>query len=127
MRNFLLPLLIASTLFLSGCSGNSGWTIFPGVHKIPVQQGSKITQEMVDQLRPGMTKAQVRYVLGTPLIADTFDQDRWDYFYVLKRGDGSEVKEQLSVFFIDNVLNHFDGDFVPSSAVEPEGEEEDLS
>lgn len=120
MRNFLLPILIASHLVLSGCSGYSGWTIFPGVHKIPVQQGSKITQEMVDQLRPGMTKAQVRYVLGTPLIADTFDQDRWDYFYVLKLGNGSETKEQLSVFFVDDLLDHFEGDFAPSSAVNPE-------
>lgn len=109
------PILIVTALMISSCAGNQGWTFFPGVHKISVQQGSKITQDMVDKLRPGMTKAQVNYVLGTPLIADTFDQDRWDFHYILKRGDGSEVKEYLSVFFIDGLLDHFEGDFVPSA------------
>lgn len=75
---------------------------------------------MVDQLKPGMTKAQVRYVLGTPLIADTFDQDRWDYYYVLTRGDGSEVKEHLSVFFVEDQLESFEGDFIPSPEPDPE-------
>lgn len=123
MTKKLLPtsVLCASLiLLLAGCSGSQGYGFFPGVHKISIQQGSKITQEMVDQLKPGMTKAQVRYVLGTPLIADTFDQDRWDYYYVLTRGDGSEVKEHLSVFFVEDQLESFEGDFIPSPEPDPE-------
>lgn len=117
MRNLLLPLTLICALVLSGCSGG-GWSVFPGVHRVPVQQGSKITQDMVDQLRPGMTKAQVRYVLGTPLLADTFDQDRWDYYYVLKDGKGDETKERISVFFVDDLLDRFEGDFVPSAVAD---------
>ena len=114
MTKNLLPIAVTLLIFLSGCSGNQRFGFFPGVHKISVQQGSKITQDMVDKLKPGMSKTQVRYVLGTPLLADTFDQNRWDYFYVLTRGDGSEVKEHLSVFFVDGQLESFEGDFVPS-------------
>ena len=120
MTKNLLPVAVSFFLLLSGCAGNQGATFFPGVHKINIQQGSKITQDMVDQLRPGMTKAQVRFVLGTPLLADTFDQDRWDYFYALTLGDGREIKEHLSVFFKEDQLESFEGDFVPSSEVEAE-------
>lgn len=122
MRKFLLPLAIISSLFLSGCSNTSGWGFFPGVHKVPIQQGTKITQDMVDKLRPGMTKAQVRYVLGTPLVVDTFDQDRWDFYYTFKLGSGEQLKEHLAVFFVNDLLDHFEGDFVPTSAVETEEE-----
>jgi len=122
MTKKLLPIAMIFFLMLSGCAGGQNPVFFPGVHKIPIQQGSKITQEMVDKLRPGMTKAQVRFVLGTPLISDTFDQNRWDYHYILLLGDGKEVEEQLSVFFEGDELVSFDGDFVPSSET---GAEED--
>lgn len=120
MTKILFCLVIGLTILLAACSGGSG--IFPGVYKTTLQQGSKITQDMVDKLRPGMTKPQVRFVLGTPLIADTFDQDRWDYFFVLKRADGSEVKEHLSVFFVDDLLDSFEGDFTPTAEGKSEQE-----
>jgi len=73
-----------------------------------------ITQDMVDQLKPGMTKSQVRFIMGTPLIADTFSQNRWDYFYSLQPGDRSgEVRERMAIFFKNDVLVGFRGDFVP--------------
>lgn len=103
-------LLIAITIsvLLAGCSG------FPGVYKIDVPQGNVVTQEMVDQLRPGMTPNQVRFVLGTPLITDTFHKDRWDYLYSKKSGsDGSYVRERITLYFTDGKLNSLNGDFRP--------------
>jgi outer membrane protein assembly factor BamE len=93
------------SVLLSGCA-------FPGVYRIDVPQGNIITQEMVDQLRPGLNKRQVTFILGTPLIRDTFDQDRWDYLYSFQPGGGERVQERLTVYFDDNgELTHFDGDF----------------
>jgi len=104
-----LPLTIAFLgIILSGCSGIRD---FFAPHKVSTQQGSKITQKMVDQLRPKMTKAQVRYVLGTPLVADTFHQDRWDYQYSFIHGDGRRIDEHLTVYFTDELLERFEGDF----------------
>ena len=110
--NFKTPVTaLALTFCLAGC-GN--FTLFPGVHRIQIQQGNIIEQKMVDQLKPGMTKAQVRFVLGTPLIADTFDQDRWDYYYSRKDGDGNISKNKFSVFFDEDKLKSFEGNIAPS-------------
>jgi len=97
---------------LSGCSYFS----FPGVHKITIQQGNIINQEMVNQLQPGMTKSQVRFVMGTPLIADTFNQNRWDYFYSLIDRNENEVRERLVIYFEGDKLARISGDFVPNGA-----------
>lgn len=64
-----------------------------------VQQGNVITQEMVGQLKTGMTRRQVQFILGTPLITDPFHQDRWDYYYSYKRGKKYRAKRRLSLFF----------------------------
>jgi outer membrane protein assembly factor BamE len=83
------------------------------VHRIEVQQGNFITQEMVSQLKPGMTKDQVRFVLGTPLIADIFHEDRWDYIYRRRQVNSSRLEERrLSVFFDDGKLARLEGDVV---------------
>lgn len=97
--------VLACTLLLAGCA-------FPGVYRIDIPQGNIITQEMIDQLRPGLTKRQVTFILGTPLIRDTFDQDRWDYLYSYQPGGGERVQERITVFFDENgELTHFEGDF----------------
>lgn len=106
---------IAFTLAIATLSGCS-YLKLPGVHKFPIQQGNIVTQEMVDQLRPGMTRSQVRYVLGTPLVADTFNQSRWDYWYSVKLPNGFELREQVAVHFTDDVLSGITGDYLPSSA-----------
>lgn len=87
---------------------------FPGVYKISIPQGNIITQEMIDQLRPGMTKRQVIFVMGTPLIRDPFHQDRWDYVYNFQPGGGVRGQERVSVFFENDALVNFTGDFVPT-------------
>lgn len=103
-------LLTFSIITAAGC------TYFPAVYKIDVQQGNVITQDMIDQLRPGLTKRQVQYVMGTPLIKDTFNQSRWDYVYSLQPGGENRQQESISLFFKDGLLTHFEGDFIPSQA-----------
>ena len=104
-------LLLAAAL-LTGC----GYFQFPGIHRVEVQQGNSITQEMIDQLRPGMTKSQVRYIMGTPLVADSFHQNRWDYYYSIKKSDGELEREQVTVYFTDGKLSKIRGDYAPSGA-----------
>jgi len=94
-------------LALAGCS-------FPGVYKIDIQQGNVVTQDMIDQLRPGMTRRQVRFIMGNPLLTDTFHADRWDYLYSLQPGGGERQQERISVIFNPNdQLVSLSGDFMP--------------
>ena len=93
IRSFTLASLLT---VLVGCS-------FPGVHKIDIQQGNVITQDMIDQLRP-----------GTPLITDTFHSDRWDYLYSIQTAGGARKQERISLMFDDNQqLLGLAGDFIP--------------
>ena len=103
-------LIILTLAALAGCSGLPTLS-FPGVYRIDIPQGNIITQAMVDQLRPGLTKRQVNFILGTPLVRDTFNQNRWDYLYSFQPGGGERVQEVLSVFFENDRLTHFEGDF----------------
>ena len=78
-------------------------------YRVDLQQGNFVSKEMVAQLRPGMTRDQVRFVLGTPLLTDLFHSNRWDYeFHLLKR-NGELVSSRVSVFFKEDLLDHFDG------------------
>ena len=108
-----LPIL-AATLLLTACGG-LGNMEFPGVYKISIPQGNIITQDMVDQLRPGMTRSQVQFVMGTPLIQDPFHQDRWDYLYSYQPGGGIRGQERVTIFFEDDVLSRVEGDYTPSA------------
>lgn len=110
MRKLLIYWLVSTTLMFSGCSLNE----LPFVHRIDVQQGNIITQEMVDQLHLGMEKSQVRFVLGTPLLVDVFHQDRWDYFYGLQEGNGTYQQHRVSLFFEAGQLARIDGDYQPN-------------
>jgi len=97
------------TLVLTGCSG------FPGVYKIDIPQGNIVSQEDVNKLRPGMTKRQVRFVLGTPLVVDSFNADRWDYIYTLQDVDGSYTRKRLTLRFVDDRLSSLGGDYRPGT------------
>lgn len=109
MKKYLLILAFA---LLSAC----GNLEFPGVYKISIEQGNIVTQEMVDQLKPGMSKSQVEYILGTPVIKDSFNSERWDYVYTIQPGKGERKQHRLTVFFQDELLHSFSGDFTPSPA-----------
>lgn len=107
-------ILLTATVALTGCSTLR----FPGVHRITIQQGNVITQQMIDRLRPGMTKSQVRFVLGNPVVDDPLSQNRWDYFYSIQIAGGDVVRRKLQLYFIDERLSYFEGDFAPTDALE---------
>jgi len=107
-------LVLAMILLVSGCSTFR----FPGVHRITVQQGNVISQAMIDKLRPGMTKSQVRFILGNPVVDDPLDQDRWDYIYTIQVAGGEVIKRLLLLNFREERLSYFEGDFLPSDFLE---------
>jgi len=83
------------------------------VYRIDVPQGNIVTQEMVDRLEPGMTRRQVRAVMGTPLVRDPFHADRWDYVYHLRPGRGRVERRHLAVYFEADRLTRIEGDLRP--------------
>ena len=103
-------LVAATSAALSGCSATAV-SDFVKPYRIDVRQGNYVTQEMVSQLKPGMTREQVRFVLGTPLVSDVFHGDRWDYVYRFRPGKGDHLQERrLAVIFEDGKLLRLDGD-----------------
>lgn len=107
-RSFLrltaLGLLATGTL-LSGC-----------VYRMNIQQGNYLEGRTVDQLTVGMTRAQVRYLLGTPMVPDAFDKSRWDYLYYFKKGRLKRPEERhVIVWFKDEKVDHFERDNVPET------------
>ncbi|MDP4652271.1 MAG: outer membrane protein assembly factor BamE [Haliea sp.] len=112
MRSLFLALALAS---LTAC-GNFG---FPGVYRIDIEQGNIVTQDMIDQLKPGMSQRQVRFILGTPLVEDSFNADRWDYPYLLRNGSDLIRQASVSVHFEGDNLNTVTGDYLPAWAAAP--------
>ncbi len=87
----------------------------PWVYSLDIQQGNIINQDMIDQLRPKMTKRQVLYIMGSSMLVDIFHQERWDYLYSEQPGGESRKQKRLSLFFKDDLLAGVQGDFRPSS------------
>ncbi len=88
----------------------------PGVYTIPIQQGNIVDQAMIDQLRPNMTERQVLYILGSPMLVDTFHQKRWDYLYSNQPSGEDRQQKKVSVLFNeDGLVSGIQGDFKPSS------------
>ncbi len=81
-----------------------------GVYRIDVQQGNVLSEDMLAQLAPGMEKRKVRFLLGTPVLIDTFNQDRWDYIYTYSRGGGAIEQRRITLFFADERLERIEGD-----------------
>jgi len=103
-------LALALALLLGACA-------LPGFmqpYRMDIQQGNFVTQEMVSQLKPGMSKEQVRYILGTPLLTDVFHAERWDYVYYLDRRGELRDQRRLAVHFQDGKLARLDGDVAPA-------------
>lgn len=122
-RPALTTVVLTAAALLAGCAsstdGGSKLISFPGAYKIDIQQGNVITQEMVDQLRPGMTRNQVQYVMGSPLLEDTFNKDRWDYVYSMQPGGKKRTQQTLTIFFKDDKLASIQGDFRPQAQETP--------
>jgi outer membrane protein assembly factor BamE len=105
----VLALLFAP--LLTGCGLPRALGIAP--YKIEVQQGNFISQEMTAQLKEGMSKDQVRQIMGTPLLIDIFHAERWDYVYSRQTSDGKREKRRMAIFFQDGKLARVDGDAMP--------------
>jgi outer membrane protein assembly factor BamE len=114
MTRGLLLLCLPVLTLAGGCAVPR----IPGItpYKMEIQQGNFVSQDMVSQLKPGMTKEQVRFVLGTPLITDIFHADRWDYVYWREDQAGNREQRKLAVFFDNGKLARLDGDVVPAKA-----------
>ena len=99
-------LLLTVALLASGC-----------VYKMNIQQGNYLVAESVSQLKEGMTRSQVRFLLGTPMVPDAFDNSRWDYYYFFSsRQYKDPLKRRLTVYFEDERVQHFDNQGVPTEA-----------
>lgn len=83
-------------------------------YKIDIQQGNFVSSEMLAQLKVGMTRDQVRFVLGTPLLTDMFHADRWDYDFRLTKGNGQIIASRVAVFFDGNSLTRWEGGNLPT-------------
>lgn len=130
-------IMLSLMLCLCGCSGN----LFT-VYKIDVQQGNAVEPEKVEQLEIGMTKEQVKFLLGTPLVVDIFHPDRWDYIYYYIPGYGERERRHLTLHFNgDNIAeivknqieaprqaeteseNEIENEAEPETETEPEAEQ----
>ena len=106
MKTFLICILVSLALLSSACNKDK----IPGVYRIDIQQGNDVTQDMINQLKPDMTKNQVTYIMGTPLLIDTFHPNRWDYIYSFHPGNGSREQRRITLFFEKGLLDYVEGD-----------------
>jgi len=103
MKNLPISLICLVCLLISSCS----------IHQIDIQQGNVVTPELAAQLKPGMDKKQVIFILGNPLITDIFHHDRWDYLYLLQPHKGVTERYHLSLYFADDKLVRIENDTPP--------------
>ena len=137
MRKILISVGLAATL--TGCGNiqidKDSWDLFGDVlvnslNKIPfvyrplVVQGNVFTQEMVDELKPGMSRKQVEFALGTPLLKDIFHDNRWDYYYGIGIGE-IELEKRIILQFNDEKLVRIVGDYSPQPEKQGEGKAEE--
>jgi len=101
---------------LAGCGSWSNPIDRIKPHKIDIPQGNALTQDKLDKLKPGMTPAQVRFILGTPLIVDPFHSNRWDYVYRLEKEGKLVESRRVTVIFENDQLKGLQGDVVAAPA-----------
>lgn len=115
-----LPLALAVGALVGGCSSfdNASQRVAGLVtpYKVEVVQGNFVSREQVEAMKPGMSRQQVRDILGTPLVTSVFHADRWDYVFTLKRQGVPAQERKLAVFFKGDALERVEGDAMPSEA-----------
>ncbi len=111
----------ASALLLSACSSLGLSSAKPETlfglltpYRVDVVQGNVVTQEVMAQIQPGLGRLQVREALGTPLLADPFHTDRWDYVFTIQRQGVPDQKRRVSVFFKNDLVERFDTEALPT-------------
>ncbi|TSA12446.1 MAG: outer membrane protein assembly factor BamE [Betaproteobacteria bacterium] len=113
---FLRALAAMAVLFLASCSSIGLPTVGFKPYRMEIQQGNFVSQEAVSQLKLGMSKDQVRFVLGTPLITDSFHADRWDYIFRRQRVNSNALEQRkIAVLFADGKLKRIEGDVTPAA------------
>jgi outer membrane protein assembly factor BamE len=115
MRIFIVFMLV---LGVAGCKQNPELPAVISPYRIDIQQGNVVTQEMVDKLKVGLTRSQVRFVLGSPLVIDMFHENRWDYIYLLQRQGKADERRRLTVIFDGDKLASVEGDVVLTDKVQ---------
>lgn len=105
MRKLLINIGICVALAVSGCS----------IHRVDVQQGNVLEKEELDKLKKGMSKKQVMFLLGTPLLQDAFQTNRWDYIYTYKKGQETELdRKRLTLHFKNDTLQKIENKGYPN-------------
>lgn len=120
LRRVLIALAPVVLLTACGSTGGVSWskpeTLFGLLepYRIDVVQGNVVTQEVMAQVQPGLGRPQVKDILGTPLLADPFHADRWDYVFTIRRQGVADQKRRVTVFFKNDVVERFDTEPLPA-------------
>jgi outer membrane protein assembly factor BamE len=118
MKKLLIVFIpLASAFLVNGCSRDRIADNLPGIYKSDVIQGNVVNQEDLNQLTPGMSRRQVRYLLGTPLVVDVFHQNRWDYLNMNFSAGKQTDKNWVSLYFDNDQLTRIEGDMRPGIEV----------
>ena len=112
MKKLLIIIAPFACLWLAACS-IADWQL---VHRIDVQQGNVIDQSALNQLHPGMTRRQVQFLIGSPMVADVFHQDRWDYIYRMQPGNGKVTEDHVTLYFENDLLARISGTLHPEES-----------
>jgi outer membrane protein assembly factor BamE len=113
-----------AVLAVAAVAGCTSWSNMPdtvrnfGVYKLDINQGNYLTQDMVERLKVGQTRQQVRQALGTPLLTSAFHDNRWDYLYEYTRQGKLVEHRQFTVYFVDDKVARWEGDELPVSAAQ---------
>jgi outer membrane protein assembly factor BamE len=115
------PAVVLAALLSAGCSTVDSY--MPalrslGVYKLDINQGNYLSQDMVDKLRVGQTKTQVRQLLGTSLLVSPFRENRWDYVYEFTHQGHVDAHRTFTTYFVDDKLARWEGDEMPASMAE---------
>lgn len=114
MAKLLKPALVLSALLLAGCSSLNPLNWF-SAHRMDIQQGNYVTEDVVARVKPGMNRSQVRFLLGTPLLTDIFHANRWDYLYRIERpGKPLEEKSLVVYFNANDQVERIEGQAFPA-------------
>ncbi|MEC4748370.1 outer membrane protein assembly factor BamE [Methylomicrobium sp. Wu6] len=112
MRKPLFYSALLASLSVAACS--MILNNLPGVYTVDVQQGNIVDQSMIDQLRPGMSKRQVLYIMGSPMLKDVFHENHWEYLYSNQPGGEARQQKRISLYFEGDKIVGLQGDFKPS-------------
>jgi outer membrane protein assembly factor BamE len=110
-------ILMIAVLVMSACKQNVQLPSIISPYRIDIQQGNVVTQEMVSKLKAGMTRSQVRFVLGSPLVTDMFHNDRWDYVYLMQKQGKADERRRLTVIFDGDKMATLEGDVMMTDKV----------